>query len=134
MKRKIDAEKGHRQNQKKRHVCLGKSICWPGRGKGNFRRPAPQAGCGGSTKSSKSSRWASKDVFVEIWFDEVLKKMYFCVLLGRRTVSQQSQKSKMLADSLIPMGSFGAGRRERRGAGEEKEEGLLRTVDCTSNS
>ena len=47
----------------------------------------------------------------------------------RRKIGQTSQTSATLADNLIRMGSFGAGRRERRGAGEEKEEGLLRTVD-----
>ena len=31
--------------------------------------------------------------------------------------------------ACYPAAIFGRGRRERRGAGEEKEEGLLRTVD-----
>ena len=53
---------------------------------------------------------------------------------SRLTASQKSQMSATLADNLIPMNSFGRGQRERRCAREEKEEGLLRTVDCILKS
>ena len=42
--------------------------------------------------------------------------------------------STALADNLIPAAIFGRERRERRGSGEEKEEGLLGTVDCVLKS
>ena len=51
-------------------------------------------------------------------------------LLGGQTVGQQLQTSTTLADSLILLGSFGRGRREKRGARAEKDEGPLRTADC----
>ena len=60
--------------------------------------------------------------------------MFFDGFWGWRKVGPKSQRSATLADNWIPMGSFCAGRRERRGAGEEKEEGLLRTVDCVFKS
>ena len=47
--------------------------------------------------------------------------------------ANKSSKSKMaftLADHLVPRDSFGRGRQKRRRVGEEKEEGLLKTVDC----
>ena len=63
-------------------------------------------------------------------FCEVSNKCVFLIrFLGHRTVGNESQISLTFAANLIPMGSFGRGRRERRGAQEEKDEVLLRTVD-----
>ena len=42
--------------------------------------------------------------------------------------------SATLAGNWVSSGSFGRGRRERRCVGEEKDEGLLRTVDCVFQS
>ena len=58
--------------------------------------------------------------------------MFFFLLdefWARQKVGKQSQMSATLAANLIPSGWFWRGRRDRRGAREEKEEGLLRTVD-----
>ena len=60
--------------------------------------------------------------------------MFFDDFLGRRKVGQQPPISVILADKVKIMTSFGRGLRERRGAREEKEEGLLGTVDCVNKS
>ena len=49
-------------------------------------------------------------------------------------VGNKSQMSPALAANLIPGAIFRRGRRERRGAGEENEEGVLRTDDCVFKS
>ena len=49
--------------------------------------------------------------------------MVFVSRVFESTQSWPTQRSATLADNLIPMGSFGRGQRERRRAGEEKEEG-----------
>ena len=43
-------------------------------------------------------------------------------------------KSAMVADKVNKRTSYRRGRRERRGAGEEKEKGLLRAFDCVFKS
>ena len=54
----------------------------------------------------------------------------FCdELLDRQKIGQRSQRSATMAANLILRAIFGRCRRERRGVGEEEEEGLLRTVD-----
>ena len=55
---------------------------------------------------------------------------YVCVRLCGRVFSQMSAT---LSDHRILRAIFGRGRRERRGLGEENEEGLLRTVDSVFN-
>ena len=62
------------------------------------------------------------------------KDMCFDKIWGRRKVGNKSQLSAILANNLIPYGLSGRGRRERRSAGEEEEEGLLRTVVCVFKS
>ena len=59
--------------------------------------------------------------------------MCFDSFLARQQVCK---KSKMSVWQIIVWfrGSFGRCRRERRCAGEDKEEGLLRTVDCVFKS
>ena len=52
--------------------------------------------------------------------------MFFDEFFDLQKVCPKSQISEMLP---ARDGTFGRGRRERRGAGEEKEEGSLRTVD-----
>ena len=42
--------------------------------------------------------------------------------------------SGTFADNVVPRDSFARDRRERRCAEEEKEEGLLRIVDCVFKS
>ena len=60
----------------------------------------------------------------------VLKRYVFEWIFGSAKVSNKSQMAAVLADDLILAAIFARGRRERRCAGEEKEEGLLRTADC----
>ena len=62
------------------------------------------------------------------------RNVCFYILLARQEVSHKLKMSVALEDNLVLGGSFGRGGRERRCAGEEKEEGLLRTVDCVFKS
>ena len=82
----------------------------------------------GTPKQSKSKPWASKVVFLR--FCRVSNLLFFYELLVRQEVGPKSRMSVTLADNLVPRGSFGRGRREKRWAGVEEEKGLLRTVDC----
>jgi hypothetical protein len=50
--------------------------------------------------------------------------VFFDEFLARHKVGQKHKISAALADELKKRGWFGRGRRERRCAGEEKEEGL----------
>ena len=54
----------------------------------------------------------------------VWKDVFFDEFLVRQKVGQKLQSSLTLADKLKKGSSFGRGRRERRCAREEKEEGL----------
>ena len=58
------------------------------------------------------------------------KDMFSDGFRGRYKVENKSQMSATLAANRIPRAIVRRGRRERQGAGEEKEEGLLGTVDC----
>ena len=60
--------------------------------------------------------------------------MFFDEFLGRQKVGNESQMLATLAANWIPRAIFGRGRWERRCAGKEKEEGLLRPVDCVFKS
>ena len=61
-------------------------------------------------------------------FCEFGNDMFVDEVWGRRKVGRKLQRSTTSAENLIPLGSLGARRRERRGAREEKEVRLLRTV------
>ena len=89
-------------------------------------------GLSGINKSYKLMPLASKVAFFFIFYDVSIFSLV--EFLDRRSVSPKSQRSATLADNLIPVGSFGARRRERQCVGEEKEEGLLRTVVCVFKS
>ena len=52
------------------------------------------------------------------------KYVFFDEFFDWQEVDPKSQFSSMLAANVKKCGSFGRGRRERRYAGEEKEEGL----------
>ena len=52
------------------------------------------------------------------------------VFWGRQEVCQKSQRSAALVDQAQTNTFLGRGRRERRYAEGEKEEGLLRTIEC----
>ena len=57
-------------------------------------------------------------------FSKVLKRLLFFLVdevRGQRTAGNKLKMSATLADHLVPRGSFGRGRRERRCAREEKE-------------
>ena len=55
---------------------------------------------------------------------------FFDNFLVRQKIYNKSPMSAALAANWILRAIFGRGRRERWGAREEKEEGLLRSVDC----
>ena len=55
------------------------------------------------------------------------------VWVGKK-LSNNFKKSATLAANSVPDGWFGRGRRERRGAGEDKEEGLLGIANCDFKS
>ena len=65
---------------------------------------------------------------------EVLFNVFVYEFVGRQKGGEKTQRSATLADKVKTHSIFGRGRRERWGAGEEKEEGLLRTVDCVFKS
>ena len=56
------------------------------------------------------------------------------MFLGRQKAGNKEQRSATLAYKVKQIISLGRGRRKRRCAREEKEEGLLRTVDCVFKS
>ena len=62
---------------------------------------------------------------MRFWIDE------FSFVFGS---AKSWPKIANVSDNSIPGAIFGWGRREERGAREEKEEGLLRTVDCVFKS
>ena len=68
-------------------------------------------------------------------FYEVLKRYtFFDIFFGHKKVGNKSQISVTWITNSILAAIFGRGRRKRRGAREEKQEGSLRTVDCAFKS
>ena len=80
-------------------------------------------------------KWRSKRPQQVIKIDACAStKMVLDEFYARQKVAPESQMSKTLADKVKIVAIFHWGRRERWCAGEEKKEGLLRTVDCVFKS
>ena len=85
----------------------------------------------GITKKSKSEPWVCEVACFEIL--KGFENTYFSMIFWVSKKFAKNLKCRTLWQTKL-WAIFGRGRRERRGAGKEKEEGLLITIDCVFKS